>query len=188
LIKSFDNLLLLIPDASVKLEYEEGSDSYTKGNRFIAYYQKYLKATYVVEEVIDEDNYKKLSLNCIKIVPWASTYLYNYILYRCTNNNNTLFTVELVYHSDPKLSPDHYKLLEKDREDFLKSINSHLSANIENLYQIESVILESSLEEIWNIISNWKTFKNLVPIIAEKSKIRRRPHENKFKNVFEMAF
>jgi len=60
------------------------------------------------------------------------------------------------------------KLGEMERLDFFNGLDKYLSENTDNLYQVESILIKSSMIKVWEKISNWFEFQKAVPIICEK--------------------
>ena len=63
---------------------------------------------------------------------------------------------------------DNKKIVEFEKKEFFSLIDKYLCQNTKDLFQIESIIIKTTMNRIWGVVTNWFEFKNLVPFIAEK--------------------
>ena len=66
------------------------------------------------------------------------------------------------------MTMDQKKHTDFERRDFLKQLDIYLEKDIKDLFQYESILIKSSLEKLWRVVSNWVEFRKLVPFIADE--------------------
>jgi hypothetical protein len=121
----------------------------------------------ICTEVIDTYHYKKINWRVHATNP-ELVYDYCYNLHLNTIDKTTLLVWDVIYVetvSMPKKLRDSYDYV---RKELLKRYDAHLKKNIDDLYQCESIIINAEREKIWNIITNWKKFQKIVPILADE--------------------
>ena len=157
----------ILTNIRTDLKFLNGSNSYEKGSIFRFKWRKMSLITFLVDDVIDTEEYKKLTIKCIKTDPIDMRYVFTYHLYINTTDNNTLLVWEIFLDSSYTVS-NQEELCKLEMEDLFDKIDSHLTLIIKEVYQNESIILNVKRNKLWAIISNWNILQKIVPFIADE--------------------
>ena len=170
LIKDFTNTSIYEDhdNLSYDLIILKGKNSYEIGSIFKLKWKSQLELTYVVDNILNQDECKQIKWKCIDSKPFEIRFMLIYTLHVTSNDNNTLIMIENIFEGDYYVTEEYLKISDHDRNEVLSLINNYLNKSTIDLYQNESIIIKSKMMKIWNIISNWVEFKNLVPFISEK--------------------
>lgn len=121
-----------------------------------------------VQEVINTEIYKKIRFYTSRIYPLDFKYSCVFHFYWNTIEKNTLFQHELIFDDPNALRVIDYKHNKQEKLDMCRMIEKILSKRTEDLIQFESIIINTNIEKVWDVISDWKTFQTYVPLIAEQ--------------------
>lgn len=158
----------IFQDFRSPVKFLKGENTYEIGNEFSFLYMKEAELVFRCDEVIEEENFKKILW---KVQPnqYKIKYDFVYSLYSNTLDKSTVMIWEIIYEKEAMPIPR--KLKEVDdiiRADMLGRLDYYLRKNSDNLFQIESVIINEEREKVWNIITNWSKLQKIVPTLADE--------------------
>ena len=146
----------------------KGKNSFEVGSIFSLKIKDLHELIYEVDQVINQDEFKQITWRNINTTSSEMNYKYVYSLHATTNNNYALLIMEVFYEKDQFVLKEPKTSGELEKKEFFTLIDKYLCQNTKDLFQVESIIIKSTMNRIWGIITNWFEFKNLVPFIAEK--------------------
>ena len=121
-----------------------------------------------VKEVINKEFYKRIRFYSTKIEPFDFKYSCVFHLHWNTIDKTTLFQHELIFDDPNSLKIIDLKHNKQEKMEMCKIIEKILAKRTEDLYQFESIIINTNIEKVWEVISDWKIFQKYVPIIGEQ--------------------
>jgi len=127
-----------------------------------------MRIRFEVQEVINEEFYKRIRFYSTKIEPLNLKYSCVFHLHCNTIDKTTLFQHELIFDDPNFLKTIDLKHNKQEKMEMCKKIEKILSKRTEDLYQFESIMINTNIEKVWRVISDWKIFQEYVPIIAEQ--------------------
>ena len=101
-----------------------------------------------------------MNWRCVNSTPISNIYNYVYTLNKVTSDNKTLLILEIIFDTDVIMTMDQKKHTDFERRDFLKQLDIYLEKDIKDLFQYESILIKSSLEKLWRVVSNWVEFSS----------------------------
>ena len=109
-----------------------------------------------VADSINTPFYKKIVFNGKQIKPLQFDYTMIYTLYWSTVQNATIFILDFICKLDiPEVLVEiqsHYLGV------LLNKFDVYLKKNPENLFQEESVVINSNIENVWKVVTDWNLF------------------------------
>jgi len=66
-----------------------------------------------------------------------------------------------------KYTEEQIEIIPKEIKEILNRFDLFLSNDFVDSYQTETIIINKNINIIWRVITNWRIFKNLVPLIAQ---------------------
>lgn len=130
-----------------------------------------LKGTFTIIDVIDTHFYKNITARTDLQEPYPAVYYYKYNIYWNSCEKNSVFALEIDFDDADlatKLSSFHS---EDETPEMCKDIAGILMNSIYDLNQTESIIINTNIEDLWKIITDWELFRNLVPIIGDSIRL-----------------
>jgi ribosome-associated toxin RatA of RatAB toxin-antitoxin module len=144
----------------------KGGDWATKGAEIESTWRG-LVQKFRVEEVKDTQYYKCIVYDIYKIIPVDITYKTYYHFYWNTIEKTTLYVVETVFQN-----PDHLEFVDKtynqvEKIGICKMVEKYLQTSIMHLNQMESAIINLSIDKVWDVVTDWRVFKKFCPMICD---------------------
>jgi len=148
-------------------EFTFGDDTYSVGNQFTKVYFSN-RMIFTCTESINSENFKKINW---RIVQDKTNFLFNfsYTMYPDTSNNSTFLVWDIIY-DDNELSPLSPQYVEGDlkvRKECTTKWSDYLKHEKVPLIQVESVIINSRIDKVWNLLTNWISLSQVAPLIAD---------------------
>ena len=124
----------------------------------------------IVSEIIENESYNFIKTSCRFSFPVKVRYENQFTLFTNSIENNTFIKWEMIYIDWDKDKISNFKtFLENSKNDMQKHferVKNYLKNKIK-LLQIESVIIDKSQQEVWDIISDFNVFIKHVPLVAD---------------------
>jgi hypothetical protein len=117
-----------------------------------------------VQEVLNTEFYKKIRFYTSKIYPLDFKYTCVFHFYWNTVEKNTLFQHELIFDDPNALKVIDFKHNKEEKLEMCRMIEKILVKRIEDLTQL----INTNIQKVWDVVSDWKIFQNYVPLIAEQ--------------------
>lgn len=145
---------------------------------------------FIIEDAIKTPNYKMFQIFAYDNGVLDIQYRMKFSFYYCRDEGITLFYQEMWYYFNGVLIIPHSQK-DYDKDLVLKSrlVEKYLRSFYFGLDQTESVTIQTSIDKVCNVITDWGKFAEFVPRIAEEvvitdklGDISRRVTHVKFKN------
>ena len=124
-----------------------------------------------VREIIENEKYNYIKTSCNFTTPIFLNYENVFTLFSNTINSTTFIKWEQIYIDWEKEKIPNFERLLKDSKKNMKihllRVKNYLKKYSEEIVQNESVILDKSQSEVWNIISDFNVFIKHVPFVAD---------------------
>lgn len=130
-----------------------------------------------IKEIIETDFYKKIIFDSYAIYPFFIKYQIIYNLYWDSVEENTLLIHEVVCEENNKLFQNDQEQNIKERYVMFKKIEELLKNDLSALYQEEAIILDININQLWNIVTDWRLLKEYVPDICSEILYQGDPQE-----------
>jgi len=153
-------------NAKTHIKFLKGNNSYEVGNIFVMKFA-FIDVVYEVVNVTNQEEFKQFQWKCCKSVPTNVNYDYKIYLYRTTADDSTLLNLELDFEKEWYLTHDQKEEIDRERRRYLVNVDKYLSKCVKEQYQYESIIIKTSREKLWGIVTNWVEFRALVPLISD---------------------
>jgi hypothetical protein len=126
-----------------------------------------------VEDIKETENFKELHMVFYDIGPDKFRYWVTYRFYKSTTEEYTFWYYDLLFESAEALNYHKLNFSDSDCIKLFKNMDRYLYSNPEGLEQEESIVLNYDFKELWAIITDWKSFRQHVPIIADSVEFER---------------
>jgi hypothetical protein len=122
--------------------------------------------------LLNNHHYKKINYKVCSIAKELEgmNHDFTYTLISNTVEGSTIFVWDFEFEN-PEILPMTTDALEEyktSRFICIKRWSDHLNKNINDMIQYESIMIDSSRKEIWDVITNWCVLKTVSPIIADE--------------------
>jgi hypothetical protein len=120
-----------------------------------------------VTSVVLKEHFKRVVFYVTCPMHFSLSYTAVFSFYCNSSDDSTFYQHENIFEN-----PDAMKIIDKkhDTEDKLKSchiLENILIQNTDDLYQFESVLIESGINTVWKIVSDWNGWKNVDETIED---------------------
>ena len=122
---------------------------------------------FIVKDVVNQENYKKIVFYTKKVKPFNLHYTLTFHFYRNSIEKKTIFVHEMQFDNSEALKTIDLNHDKQEKIELCKTMEKILKQRTEDLFQIESTLINRNIEVIWNIIIDWNKFKTFVPFIAD---------------------
>jgi hypothetical protein len=173
LYRSMSHFKRIYKDFMLDIKSESKEPYFCVGAEYTFLWKNSHTAKFRCEEVIDEENIKILQLYFYDIEPNEFRYKVYYKFSRSTCDEYTYFYLDSVFNNLQALSFYQISFSSNDMKKLFKHIDDYIIRNNEKHEQVESIILDISLSDLWKVITDWKIFKKHVPIIADSIEYER---------------
>lgn len=171
-IKDYTAWNYLIKDIVSTNKFHKGDNTYTPGN-------EYSHTWYGVGEllhkcvVIEETPNDKFGSWEIYAEVLGITYHQNFYLLKDTNQDRIIFKWEIVNGEFDNVAftieiIEGYKQTIKA---IMVLMEKHLTTKVDKYKQMESIIIKSSQDKVWSVITNWPLLRTVAPIVADKVEV-----------------
>lgn len=165
-LKDFSKTFKIYQDLRSQEIFTKGNSSFEVDSEFTFVWKNKDTCNFNVFNVVDSPEKKLLHF---KIFKKEKDLRIEYILnlYEVTIDKSTLFVWDCIYE-EPGVwkTSEEIEQAKSEKIEIIRRFVNLLRINVENLNQIESILLNHSIEKVWNIVSNWKKFHKLVPNIS----------------------
>jgi hypothetical protein len=148
-------------------------DYYSVGSVYKFIWKNSWSVELIVEDMVNTPEYKTIQIYYYDIRPSDYRYRVTMKFYRTTVDGFTYFTYDLKFTSPQSLSFYQVNFNTNESRKLLTGYDGYISTNPECLEQVESIVLNTSMKKIWDIITDWKVFQKHVPIIASRIEYER---------------
>lgn len=158
------------------LHYEEGDKKqelifqnpmkFKKHSKLSFRWKSIFQCRLEVKDIVENEFYKRILFDSYALYPFYIKYKIIYNLYWNSVEENTLLIHEVVCEVNNNMFQNDQEQNRKERYIMFKKIEEMLNNDITFLYQEEGIILDLSIDESWNIVTDWRKFKEHVPQIC----------------------
>jgi hypothetical protein len=166
LLKDYNYHLKINQFLKCDLEYLLGSNTWDVGNIFKLTFNQCLSLLLTSIEIINEEKYKRIAWN-IKDLNTNIIFTYNINCYLSTIDLWTVIEFEIDYSENIRIPKPIQDLFDVDKINFFHKLEIFLKSSISNT-QTDTVLINSSRDEVWDVISDWVEFQKRVPLIADR--------------------
>jgi hypothetical protein len=149
-------------------------EAFTIGSEYKFKYKNEHSVRLLIEDKIETPDYKSVLIYYYDIQPSEFRYKLNLKFYKDTVEKRfTYYTYDFMFSS-----PQSFKFYEanfnaRELKKLLIEMDEYFHSNSEGLEQVESIVLNTSMKKVWDIITDWKVFQKHVPIIASRIEYER---------------
>jgi hypothetical protein len=137
------------------------------GSEFEFKWRPNITAHFRIVDVINTPHEKSINCYYFNVIPTEFKYHLIYRFHYSTVEKKTYFSYDLIFNTIQALSYFQSVFDAQENVQLFTDIENHLKITPYLLEQEESVILSENIDNIWNVISNWKLFRESVPLIAD---------------------
>jgi desulfoferrodoxin (superoxide reductase-like protein) len=158
-------------------KFTKGTDFCTVGSELLIDEPKFLLEVRIkVEDIKIDKFYKKLSVTHTYLKPFQLKNLINYHFLWNTVESTTVFIAEIIYENQEQMLKLE-STNEKERKKFYDMIQKVLIKINKNFVQTESIVINESIDKVWEAISDMRNFIKHVPIVGYKVEYEGDPKE-----------
>src|SRR5690606_38158003 len=96
-------------------------------------------------------------------------YDYIYYLYKISTDNSTLCIWEWSYDGTGYVMTETaFDMLRLERERMMDMFSDYLLSHFEPIIQTEATQIKSEAKKLWKVVTNWKIFKKIAPLICDE--------------------
>jgi hypothetical protein len=126
-----------------------------------------------VEDIVNTENFKEIHIHFYDIGDYDHRFRVMYKFYNNTTDDYTYWCYDIVFNSSQALSYYQQTFNDNDCIKLFKNFDKYLYTGTTNIEQVESIVLDIGFKDVWNTITDWKTFQKHVPIIADSVEYER---------------
>jgi hypothetical protein len=150
-----------------ELIFSKGNETWQVGAEFSFVWKKLIKMFFRTVEYTETSDFSKVRWIVYKTEPHTLEYYLTYFLYQDITGNYNTMVMEWEYYVEFNVSQSDQDTKKRENISIYSAIDKYLSQEENKTLQEECIYIESDLNIIWKIISNFKIFQRLVPIICK---------------------
>jgi hypothetical protein len=175
-------------DTFTMCKWVKGNNTYEVGNECMIFWGIGININIKCLEICDEENYKKAEW--LLEIPLIDnlTYHMTFYLFDNTIKNDTLILLGINF-----LDPNNVIFTEEAWEGYmvivqniLDKMGNYLKSKADDSFQYESVIINTSRQNLWELVTNWVEFRKVAPEIGQEIKIE--GDQKILKTKFQLVF
>ncbi len=160
-------------ECQTNIEYLNAKKTYEKGCEFKYVIRNVIVVHATCIDVIEEEKFNYINIKCVVSKPFHMIYNNVFYLYANTIDNTTFIKWEQTYEDIEKLYySNKVNILEESKlkmKVHLQSIKNYLKKILESKNQIESIIINNSINVIWDLISDFRELIKKIPLVADSA-------------------
>jgi hypothetical protein len=173
LIRIRNTIIDQVKDAYIR-RYDIQPYTLLKGKTYVeigAEYMLRVEGVFIYKIKVLKNKYTQFSHKTKYLL--TSEYPFNYkinVIKLClkdTCNNTTAFIFIYEANNCEILATQQNIFYKKIEETYFNRVEQSLQNNLDDLYYVESAIIKTNMEKIWEIISNWNNLRKICPNIPE---------------------
>jgi hypothetical protein len=149
------------------LEYlDDSTNIYTQSGKFKILWNNYLPLVCTCIDYQDKQTHKKISWRVNEQTTNCQLVL-NLNIFPSTIDLTTVVICELFYEDNTFILKNIVEPVDTAKQEILNKLDYCLKNNMTNV-QIETIMVKSNREAVWDLITDWSEFQKKVPLIADK--------------------
>ncbi len=147
------------------IEIKKGEFYSEIGTVVVLGWKNVFSVEFEVQAVVDKENYKMLKYYTTKVEPFDLKYTLCFHFYWNSVENCTLFVHEMTFDNSEALKTLDLNHDRKEKLEIFQGIEKILLKLSKDLFQDESILIETDINSLWTIITDWRKLKFYVPFV-----------------------
>jgi hypothetical protein len=152
-----------------KIDYMNSTgESFTVGSIYSFTWKNSFPVKILIEDIVETPTVKSLQLYAYDFEPHEFKFRITYTFHKSTTDNYTYYYFDSIFFTLQALSFHQVMLNNNDMKRLFMNFDSYISSDAVAVDQVESIIISVTIQKLWDVITDWKTFQQRVPIIADR--------------------
>jgi hypothetical protein len=168
LLIDIEKTLPIFKDIIENFKILKGNNTYELNSQFIFLLFGHTHLEVKCLKIENLDYFKKVTY-AVKCLEYRLKYEFSYCFYANTFDNSTCLVWDFVPENPKfllsKFLVNYYETVQKI---FISRWKVLLEKNSDKLIQFESILIHNTRQKVWEIVTNWRIFQKIVPIIADE--------------------